>query len=275
MSPTWRDAWESAHYGPHGFYRANPDPADHFRTAVMDSSEISSEIFDIAYLQYKRLGSPEIFTVVDCGAGSGDLTRDLRLTCKHFGLPWHIESLNFPATDIREIAPRGGAGVVIAHELLDDIPGQVVELDDNCTPHVVHVDPITGTESLGDLSSGEECAWLDTWWPATVPGARREIGLDRDALWRTLLRVFDSGCAVMIDYCTTQPDRARGVFDAGTLTGYRAGRITRPVPDGRMNITAHVCIDSLVEVGRELDKPAAVISRPNTHADFHWLVQQL
>ena len=275
MSPTWREAWESAHYGPHGFYRTNPDPADHFRTDVMDSPKISSEIFDIAYLQYKRLGSPEIFTVVDCGAGSGDLTRDLRLTCEHFGLRWHVESLNFPDTDIRELAPRGGAGVVIAHELLDDIPCQVVELNDNRIPHVVHVDPVTGAESLGDSTSAEELAWLDTWWPATVPGARREIGNYRDALWRTLLNVFDSGCAIMVDYCTTQPDRTRGVFDAGTLAGYRTGRITRPVPDGSTNITAHVCIESLVDVGRALGKPPAQISRPDSHADLHWLVQQL
>lgn len=275
MSPTWRDAWESAHYGPHGFYRANPNPADHFRTAVMDSPKVSSKIFDIAYSQYRRLGSPTTFSVLDCGAGTGDLTRDLRISFENNGLPWEVRSLNLTDGDIRDLAPLGGAGVVIAHELLDDIPCQVVELDDNRTPHVVHVDPVTGTESLGDPSSSEDCAWLDTWWPATVPGARREIGLDRDALWRTLLRVFDSGCAIMVDYCTTQSDRARGVFDAGTLTGYRAGRITRPVPDGRMNITAHVCLDSLVEVGRELDKPAASISRPHTHADFHWLVQQL
>ncbi len=275
MSPTWRDAWESAHYGPHGFYRTNPNPADHFRTNVMDSPETSSKIFDIAYLQYQRIGSPTTFTVLDCGAGTGDLTRDLRTNCEHLGLPWEVQSLNFPDTDIRDLAPLGGAGVVIAHELLDDIPCQVVELDDNRTPHVVHVDPVTGVESLGDPASTRDLEWLDTWWPATVPGARREIGNYRDALWQTLLTVFDSGCAIMVDYCTTQPDRVRGVFDAGTLAGYRAGRITRPVPDGSTNITAHVCIEPLVEVGRALGKPPAVISRPDSHADLHWLVQQL
>lgn len=275
MTPTWRDAWEFAHYGPHGFYRTNPDPSGHFRTDVMDSPKISSEIFDIAYLQYKRLGSPEIFTVVDSGAGSGDLTRDLRLTCEHFGLRWHIESLNFPDTDIRDLTPLGGAGVVIAHELLDDIPCQVVELDDHCLPHVLHVDPATGTESLGGAPSAQELEWLSTWWPATIPGARRELGNDRDRLWRTLLTVFDSGCAIMVDYCTTQPDRVRGVWDAGTLAGYKSGRITRAVPDGTTNITAHVCIESLVDVGRAFGAPPAQISRPDSHSDFHWLVQQL
>lgn len=275
MSPTWRSAWEIAHYGSHGFYQTNPDPARHFHTAVMDSPKISSEIFDIAYLQYKRLGSPEVFTVVDCGAGSGDLTRDLQLTCSHLGLSWNIESLNFPGGDIRDLSPRMGAGIVIAHELLDDIPCQVIEFTDDLTPRVVHVDPLTGTESLGDPPPPRDVAWLDDWWPVTVPGARREIGTDRDALWETLLTGFDSGCAIMVDYCTTQSERTRGVFDAGTLAGYRDGRITRPVPDGQTNITAHVCIESLVAVGRALGKPPAHISRPDSHADTHWLVQPL
>jgi SAM-dependent MidA family methyltransferase len=271
MSPTWRDAWESAHYGPNGFYRANPNPVDHFRTAVMDSPDTSSKIFDIAYERYQQLGSPSAFTVMDCGAGTDDLLRDLRELCEHHQLPWTLQSLNFTDTDIREITPLGGAGVVIAHELLDDIPMDIAECNDDLQLMTVHVDS-NGVETLGEVFESE---WVDTWWPATVPGARREIGSTRDAAWAQLLRVFDTGCAIMVDYCTTQVDRMRGVFDAGTLTGYYAGRITRPIPNGTMNITAHVCIESLAQVGQLMNKPTSEITRPDPRTDFHWLVQPL
>ncbi len=275
MTPTWRDAWELAHYGPHGFYRTNPDPSVHFRTAVMDSPETARTIFSIARVQYQQLGSPDSFTLLDCGGGAGELARDLRILCGQYELPWKVTTLNFPEGDVRDLAPVGGAGVVIAHELLDDIPCQVVELDDHCLPHVMHVDPATGTELLGGAPSAQEQEWLSTWWPATVPGARREIGIDRDRLWHTLLTIFDSGCAILVDYCTTHSDRMRGVWDAGTLAGYQSGRITRAVPDGHTNLTAHVCIESLIDVGRTLGAPAAQIFRPDPHSDFHWLVQQL
>lgn len=275
MTPTWRDAWELAHYGPHGFYRTNPDPSVHFRTAVMDSPETAHTIFTIAREQYQRLGSPHSFTLLDCGGGTGELARDLQILCGQHELSWNVTTLNFTDGDVRDLSPVGGAGVVIAHELLDDIPCQVVELDDHCLPHVMHVDPATGTESLGGSPSAQEQEWLATWWPATVPGARREIGIDRDRLWHTLLTIFDSGCAILVDYCTTHSDRLRGVWDAGTLAGYQSGRITRAVPDGHANITAHVCIESLIDVGRALGAPPAQISRPDPHSDFHWLVQQL
>lgn len=271
MSPTWRDAWESAHYGPNGFYRSHPNPVNHFRTSVMESAETSSKIFDIALWHYQQLGSPDSFTVLDCGSGTGDLVRDLQELCNHHNLNWKAQSLNFPDTDIREIARLGGAGMVIAHELLDDIPMVIAEFNDDLQLVTVHVDS-DGAETLGEVFESE---WVDMWWPATVAGARREIGSTRDVTWKRLLEVFDSGCAVMADYCSTQIDRTRGVFDAGTLTGYYKGRLTRPIPNGDMNITAHVCVESLTHVGQLMNKPAAVITRPDPHSDFHWLVQPL
>lgn len=275
MSPTWCAAWEHAHYGPDGFYRRNADPVAHFRTTIMDSAATSQRIFEIALMHYRRLGEPTPFTVLDAGAGGEQLARDVRQLCDHRKLPWQVESLNVPDGDIRDISPRGGAGVVVAHELLDDIPLQVAELDDTLAPRVVQVDPVTGVETLGEIASAADARWLEQWWPATVPGARREVGSTRDALWGTLLNVFDHGCAIAVDYCTTQAERERGVFDAGTLAGYRTGRIVRPVPDGSTNITAHVCVESLVAVGEQRGLPTADVTRPERHSDFHWLVQPI
>ncbi|MZG19481.1 hypothetical protein GTY44_39400, partial [Streptomyces sp. SID5914] len=50
----------------------------------------------------------------------------------------------------------------------------------------------------------------------------------------------DGGLAVAVDYAHTAA--ARPPF--GTLTGFREGRETEPVPDGSCDITAHVALDA-------------------------------
>lgn len=278
MSPyvPWRDAWEHAHYGADGFYRAHSNPRSHFRTAVMDSELRRSQIIDAVHTHYRRIGEPSDFTVFDAGSGNAVLEDALRGYIFEHSLSWQLRSHNFLEGDVRDLTSLGGAGAVIAHELLDDIPCTIAELDDNLRGIRIDVDPHTGHERLGEESiTEEEAAWLETWWPATVPAARREIGLTRDNTWRTLLGLFDTGCAIMIDYCTTQQERSTGLFDAGTLIGYQHGRATRPIPDGSMNITAHVAVESLIAVGTDLGKPAANIRRESAHSDFHWLVQPL
>jgi SAM-dependent MidA family methyltransferase len=271
----WLAAWELAHYGPNGFYELNQNPEQNFRTMVMDDPATSAKIFEIVYENYLRIGSPNIFTVMDAGSGNGNLAKEFQSYAAQNSLPWEIIEHNFSDGDIRNLSPIGGAGAVIAHELLDDIPCQVVELADTLNPLRVYVDPETGYETLGEAISEQEANWLQKWWPATETGARREIGLTRDQTWERLLTLFDAGCAIMIDYCTTQPDRERGLFDAGTLTGYRHGRVQRPIPDGSMNITAHVCLESLIDAGKRLGRPAPQVHIPLEVTDFRWLVQQL
>lgn len=277
MSPyvPWRDAWERAHYGPRGFYREYPNPEQHFRTAVMDSSSRTSLIFEEVRHQYQRIGKPKDFTVLDAGSGNARLHHELTSLITQHELPWHIQSHNFPDGDLREIQSFGGAGVVIAHELLDDIPCTIAELNEHLLPVRIDVDPLTGHEIVWGELSAQETAWLNRWWPATVSLARREIGITRDQLWAKLLGLFDTGCAIMIDYCTTFSERASGHFDAGTLIGYQNGRATRPIPDSSMNITAHVSIESLIELAAQLGKPAPEVRRESVHSDFHWLVQPL
>ena len=278
MSPyvPWRDAWEHAHYGADGFYRAHSNPEKHFRTAIMDAHPRLTQILEELHEQYRRIGEPTDFTVFDAGSGNAALEGALRDYFAEHSLNWQLRSHNFLDGDVRNLKSLGGAGAVIAHELLDDIPCTIAELDDNLQPVRIDVDPLTGHERLGERRiTEEEARWLDTWWPATVPAARREIGITRDNTWRTLLGLFDSGCAIMIDYCTTQQERLTGLFDSGTLIGYQHGRATRPLPDGSMNITAHVALESLIAVGTDLGKPAPEIRRESAHSDFHWLVQPL
>lgn len=241
----------------------------------MDSSATNQRIFDVALRTFLSLGSPPEFTVLDVGAGNNQLAHDLHSAAVESGHRWTVMSHNLAEGDARNLTPRGGNGVVIAHEFLDDIPCTLAEVDADLNFCSVLVEPETGHEQLGDQVNDIERAWLETWWPVTVIGARREVGLARDRAWETLLRIFDSGSAIAIDYSHTLEQRQSGLFDSGTLIGYSHGRAKRPVPDGSMNITAHVSVDSLIETGAELGLPPAILERPHKASDFRWLIQPL
>nr|WP_192582807.1 SAM-dependent methyltransferase [Streptomyces triticiradicis] len=86
-------------------------------------------------------------------------------------------------------------------------------------------------------------------------GARAEIGLPRDLAWACAVSALDRGLAVAVDYAHF----AGGRPPFGTLTGFREGRETAPVPDGSCDITAHVALDACaLPGGRVVTQRAAL-----------------
>ena len=79
-------------------------------------------------------------------------------------------------------------------------------------------------------------------------GLRAEIGLPRDAAWAAAVASLGRGLAVAVDYAHFAG--ARPPF--GTLTGFKDGRETAPVPDGSCDITAHVALDACALPGARL-----------------------
>jgi SAM-dependent MidA family methyltransferase len=134
--------------------------------------------------------------------------------------------------------PDSVTGLLLAVELLDVVPVDVVELTGDGLRLVEVAD--TGAERLGATPTAEDFGWLRRWWPLTAIGDRAEVGAARDAMWRSLCDRIVLGSAVAVDY-ESVPHRA----PAGTLSGYRAGHQVAPVPDGSCDITAHVRFDSL------------------------------
>lgn len=214
---TFRQAWQGALYGPDGFYRRER-PADHFRTSVHASSLFGQALARLA----RAVGASQ---VVDIGAGSGELATVLR-----------AEGLDVVEIELDDLLPDQLSGLVVANEWLDNVPCDLVELDDAGQPRYVLADL-----TLDAVVEGNDLAWLEKWWPLDEPGDRAEVGLARDEAWADVVRRLEAGVAVAIDYGHLLGGRPA----YGTVTGFRHGRECDPVPDGSCDITAHVALDSL------------------------------
>jgi Putative S-adenosyl-L-methionine-dependent methyltransferase len=242
--PTWREATEEALYGNGGFFRRE-QPADHFRTSTHASSLFAGAVRRLAVDCGAR-------TVVDVGAGGGELLIALAACDPSLEL-LGVEIAAAPAGLPKQVgwtsvAPDGLVDVlVVANEWLDDVAVDVVQVDDDGVPLLVEVDPATGHERPGPLPGVPDREWLSRWWPVehAAPGFRAEIGRSRDDAWADLVRRVRRGVLVAVDYCHSSASRP----PHGTLTGYRDGRMTRPVPDGSCDITAHVALDACAAAG--------------------------
>ena len=158
------------------------------------------------------------------------------------GIAWHHD------------VPAEFDGLLIAHEWLDNVPCDVVELDDDGDVRLVLVDPETGDERLGDPI---DSAWLDAWWPLTEPGERAEIGERRDEAWAEAVEAV-TGLAVAIDYGHLTDDRP----PYGSLASYRDGQEVDIRPDGSRDVTAHVAVDAVCDrVGGCLERQRDALAR--------------
>ncbi|WRZ91482.1 SAM-dependent methyltransferase [Streptomyces sp. NBC_01007] len=209
-----------------------------------------------------------------------------------------VERADRPAGLDRRIAwlaepPKGITGLLFANEWLDNVPVDVAEVGPDGVPRLVLVRG-DGAERLGEAVTGANAQWLRNWWwppagarPARTPapgawpdrtppqgaplpqgartsadepllaaeGARAEIGLPRDLAWASAVSALDRGLAVAVDYAHF----AGGRPPFGTLTGFREGRGTAPVPDGSCDITAHVALDACaLPGGRVVTQRAAL-----------------
>jgi SAM-dependent MidA family methyltransferase len=258
--PTWKQAWDAALYGDQGFFRRE-SPAAHFRTSVH-----ASQLFAEALLRMVREAGLD--TVVDIGAGRGELLGTLHELAPDLDLlgvevaarPADLD----PAVAWTSALPESVEGLVVANEWLDDIPCHVVEVDHEGRLRVVHVDPLTGAESLGrgldhDSVPGSLGDWVRRWWPldARETGTRAEVGTTRDAAWADVVGRVSQGIAVAVDYGHTLPDRPA----LGSLRSYRAGREVDVLPDGSRDVTAHVAVDAVAErVGGVLHRQRDVLA---------------
>jgi SAM-dependent MidA family methyltransferase len=252
---TWRQAMQSALYGPAGFYTGGEPPARHFRTSAHVSPRYAGAMVAALRELDAALGHPGRLDLVDVGAGRGELLGHVlagagtdpalarRIAPTAVDITPRPPGLD-PRIDWSASPPTRITGLVIASEWLDNIPLEVAELTAR-GPRLVLVESGSGAERPGPPPGPAETAWLSQWWPLGEPGDRAEIGLPRCHAWAGLIRRIERGLAVAADY--THSAAARPC--QGTLTGYRAGRVVRAIPDGTCDITAHVALDACAEAG--------------------------
>ncbi|NGO77473.1 hypothetical protein G6045_17655 [Streptomyces sp. YC504] len=246
-------------YGPGGFYLRTEGPAGHFRTSVHASPLYARAVAALLTRVDRALGHPATLDFVDVGAGRGELTsgvldalepavaaRTRAYAVERAGRPEALDSRVEWAAEI----PATVDGLLFANEWLDNVPVDVVEVDEDGIARLVLVREKDGTETLGEpLAPGPDSDWLARWWPLTdEPGSRAEIGRTRDEAWARAVDAVRGGLAVAVDYAHHAGRRP----PFGTLTGFRDGRECRPVPDGSCDITAHVALDACAGPGSVL-----------------------
>lgn len=244
----WRSAMAAALYGPGGFYLRPQGPQAHFRTSLTTSGLVALGLLRLAHSLDAALGEPSDFTVVDVGAGHAPLLQAFL----DAGVPprWRLVAVERaarpPGLSSRvqwlPAPPAGTVGLVVAHEYLDAVPVDVVELGEGRT-RLLEVSADGGVRP-GPVPTGRDLAWLEQWWPL-AQWQQSEPGWPRDDAWVALVASLARGLAVAVDYDHTLGSRPA----VGSLTGYRHGRQVRPVPDGSCDLTAHVALDSCAAAG--------------------------
>lgn len=294
----WARAMEQALYGPNGFYRSGGGPAAHFRTSVHASPLFATAVVRLLREVDEVLGRPDPVTLVDVGAGRGELLeavgallgdsavpddtlpRRLRLVAVEIApRPDHLTS----GIEWRRELPDEVTGLLIANEWLDNVPCDIAEATADGW-RIVDVAP-DGVERLAAVPDPDQRAWLSTWWP--VPGSpdepatggrsdddenenenahatpfRAEVGLTRDAAWRHAVETLARGVAAAVDYAHHRALRP----PFGTLSGYAHGRQVAPIPDGTCDITAHVALDACAAAAGRADWTVLTTQRTVFHS---------
>ncbi|MCY3686952.1 MAG: hypothetical protein F4117_04675 [Acidimicrobiales bacterium] len=284
---------EDALYGASGFYVRGGRPAvrgGDFATAVELGSLFARCVAGYLDRVWHELGRPDPFVVVEGGAGRGTLCSQILRYAGECRLSLHyvmvervdrqrtealeqVEALgaDVPVTAIADLPADPLVGVVLANELLDNLPFRLLERSTTGWQEV-HVErgersvgapqaaqyggtseadePQATSESVVEVlldAPADAAAMADVLMPHAEPGARVPLQL-KAAVWvRRALRLLERGRLLVFDYGvpTTAELAARSQGD--WLRTYRSQRrVHDPLRDpGSADITCDVAFDQL------------------------------
>ena len=249
-------------YGPHGFYTSETPGRAGRRGDFLTSPEVGPLFGEVIARAlddaWQRLGEPDGFTVVDAGAGPGTLARSVLA-----GAPRCLERGRYVAVEVsdsqRGLHPDGvestatmptdvEVGVILANELLDNVPFQMWVHDERWRPARVALDGLRFVEVLG----GEPP-------PGVLPsdarlGARAPVQTGAAEWLEGALHSLGRGAVWVLDYVsatTAEVSRMPWREWLRTYRGHeRGGHWFTAV--GEQDITTQVCLDQLAAV-REPD----------------------
>ncbi len=241
-------------YGEDGFYNAGGRAGrrgGHFLTSPEVGPLFGAVLAQAIDGWWRQLGAPADFTVIEVGAGPGTLARAI-LAAEPACTPRYVaveasaaQRADHPdGVDSRAELPQpGGPGVVIANELLDNLPFRLAVFDGGWREAFVAAD--------GDALREVLATPLDPvppWLPSTAPhGARAPIQDDAADWVRRATGVIEAGRLVAIDYAVARTaELAQRPWREWlrTFAGHeRGGHYLRD--PGTQDITNEVCVDQL------------------------------
>jgi len=223
---------------------------------------------------WEALSRPQVFDLVECGAGRGRLAAHLlaapefsdefakavRLTLVESSMRLRAvaaEALAKQGKQVRIVAelPAGVTGCVFSNELLDALPvHRVVQRDAGLREIFVGAEGGQLREMEGALSSPAIARYLEQYGAPLVPDQFAEVSLAALEWLKRAATALERGFLVTIDYGY----RARELYGPGhlrgTLLAYRHHRAQEDwlAAPGEQDLTAHVNFTALEERGREL-----------------------
>jgi SAM-dependent MidA family methyltransferase len=251
---------EIALYHPEGFFGGEvlrSERGGDFLTSPEVSRLFGETLAGYVESEHHRIGNP--FRVIEVGAGSGSLLRPLLevypvdATAVEVS-PAARSSLkrSLPGVDVSEHLPRRIRGVVIANELIDNLPVALAQrVGEGWRERWVGADEHTLV--LVDAPPRPEVIdWLDRHAGSVPDGGWVEVQLEAGRWLVGVLDRLEAGSIVIIDYGDTTENLLPRRAD-GTLRTYRAHHLgPHPLDEpGATDITADVDFTVLVAIARD------------------------
>ncbi|MEZ5938119.1 MAG: SAM-dependent methyltransferase [Hyphomonadaceae bacterium] len=241
----------------HGYYATRPGIGQDFATAPETSQTFGEMIGLWVAHQWREMGSPERFQLVELGPGQGTMMSDMLRASRT--VPGFLDAANIalieasPALRQAQLERLMGHAVthyvrledvpadpaiIVANEFLDCLPvRQFVKVGTQWRERRVGLSGEAFTFGLGDAPSGYDDDVVQATIEPNVTEDQIEIAPGLETLTAALFERFRTapGCALFIDYgpANTAP--------GDTLRAYSAGRQVSPLErPGECDLTADV-----------------------------------
>jgi len=227
-----------------GYYRRNRDPfgkTGDFFTAGQLQPVFGILIAALVRRLRRDLGSPEQFTVVELGAGRGELREALS---EFPYIPVELDS---------GVLPSRLTGVIFSNEFFDALPVDVaVRHGDTFFERLVGCAAGGFVWVDGPPLAGEHAEFARRYAGGAQDGAVVEIHLEALRWLQRIADCLQSGFVLSIDYGYTSRELCR--YSAGTLMSYHRHSATEDVfaRPGEQDITSHIPFSALQEHGASL-----------------------
>ena len=257
------------YHEPWGYYSSGPERigagGDFYTSPVAHPAFGALLTVQLAGM-WEMMGKPSRFHVVELGAGTGVMARDIIEYSNHVSSDF-ADALEYVTIDMRHahrvegahhvvsdgIPLRGITGCILSNEYLDAMPVHQVTIQDGKLRELyVGVGGGELVEVVGEPSTGLLKERLDCLGVTLAERQRAEINMGLDDLTRSFAESLESGYVLSVDYGHEASDLYSSSRSQGTLMcHYRHTANSQPLRRiGRQDITAHVDFTTLMQMGK-------------------------